>query len=133
MSMQPNGWGRDGAPGAAGATGAVGPVGPPGPPGETGATGPTGVTKRIELYSGSTDANGLYTVSYPVAFAAIPSVQPEPPSNNNQVWVKVSSSTTGFSLRLVQRASANVLGIDLLVAAVTNVAGAAVRVQVIEQ
>lgn len=130
MSIQPDSWGANGAPGA---TGAVGPVGPPGPQGETGATGPAGPSKRIELYSGTTDANGLYTVSYPVAFSTTPSVQPEPPTNNNQVWVKVASTTTGFSLRLVQRASANVLGIDLLVAAVTNVAGASVRVQVIEQ
>lgn len=100
--------------------------------GATGPAGPSGVSKRLETYDGTTDANGLFTVVYPVAFPAVPSVLPEPPASNNQVWVMASSTVSGFSLRLVQRASANVLGNDLLLAAVTNVAGAVVRAEVIE-
>lgn len=88
--------------------------------------------KRIEAYAGATDANGLLTVTYPVAFASVPNVQPEPPSVANYTWIKVSSTTTGFSLRLIQRASLTVLGLELLAAAFTNVAGASGRVLVVE-
>lgn len=94
--------------------------------------GPRGITKRIEPYSGVTDASGLFTVTYATPFAAIPSVQPEPPSAANYTWVKVSSTVNGFSLRMIQRASLNVLGVDLLASAFTNVAGAAAKVLVVE-
>jgi len=124
--------GDAGPAGAKGNTGNTGAQGPQGVKGDTGATGPAGAdAKRIDTYVGTTDANGLYTVAYPTPFAAVPSVQPEPPLAANQVWVKVSSTATGFSLRLVQRASATVLGIEILVAATTNVASAPARVVVI--
>src|SRR6185503_1148895 len=124
--------GSTGAAGPTGAKGDTGATGPVGPKGDTGAPGPAGAdAKRIDTYVGTTDANGLYTVAYPTPFAAVPSVQPEPPLAANQVWVKVSSTATGFSLRLVQRASATVLGIEILVAATTNVASAPARVVVI--
>lgn len=87
--------------------------------------------KRIDTYTGTTDANGLFTVTYPTAFAARPSVQPEPPANANQTWVVVSSTATGFSLRLVQRAAVTLLSVEVLLAATTNVSGASVRVVVI--
>lgn len=90
------------------------------------------VAKRLEGYTGTTDANGLFTVTYPVAFSATPSVLPEQTTSANQFWVKVSSTTTGFSFRLVQRAALTVLSLELLAANVTNVSGASVRVQVIE-
>jgi hypothetical protein len=94
--------------------------------------GPKGITKRIEPYIGVTDASGLYTVTYPTPFAVIPNVQPEPPTIANYTWIKVTSTTTGFSLRLIQRASLTVLGLELLAAQFTNVAGAAARVLVVE-
>lgn len=87
--------------------------------------------KRIDTYIGTTDANGLYTVTYPTPFAAVPSVQPEPPALASQVWVKVSSTTAGFSLRLTQRNAATVLGLELLLAGTVNVASAPARVVVI--
>jgi hypothetical protein len=78
-----------------------------------------------------TDSAGLFTVTFATPFPAIPTIQPEPPLVGNQVWVKVSSSATGFSIRLVQRSSAQLLGLELLLAAMTNVAGAPARVAVI--
>lgn len=89
--------------------------------------------KRIDTYSGKTDANGLYTVTYPTPFPVIPSVQPEPPAMANQVWVKVSSTTTGFSLRLLQRNVVALLGIEVLLGATVNVNGGDARVVVIAQ
>lgn len=128
--------GKDGlnstVPGPIGPTGLTGATGPQGIPGATGATGPSGISKRIEAYTGTTDANGLYAVTYPVAFSAIPNVQPEPPSVANYTWIKVSSTTTGFSLRLIQRASLTVLGLEVLAATFANVPAVTARVLVIE-
>lgn len=87
--------------------------------------------RRIDTYAGKTDANGLYTVTYATPFPAIPSVQPEPPAMPNQVWVKVNSTLTGFSLRLVQRNTVNLLNIEVLLGATVNVANADARVVVI--
>lgn len=115
-----------------GPKGLTGNTGAQGIQGLQGITGPSGISKRIEPYTGTTDANGLYTVTYPVAFSAIPNVQPEPPTVANYTWIKVTSTTTGFSLRLIQRASLTVLGLELLAAQFTNVAGAAARVLVVE-
>ena len=94
--------------------------------------GPRGITKRIEQYNGTTDASGLYTVTYATPFAQIPNVQPEPPSVANYTWVKVTSTVNGFSIRLIQRASLNVLGLDVLASTFTNVSGGAARVLVVE-
>jgi hypothetical protein len=88
-------------------------------------------SKRIETYVGTTDANGLFTVSYTTPYSGLPTVVPEPPSAANQQWIKVSSNLAGFSYRLVQRSSASVLGIDLLVSATTVVSGAPVRAVVV--
>jgi hypothetical protein len=44
----------------------------------------------------------------------------------------VSSTATGFSLRLTQRSSVTILGIEVLLAATTNVASATARVLVVE-
>jgi len=88
-------------------------------------------TKRIETYSGTTDANGLYTVTFPTPFSAIPTIQPEPPAMANQVWVKVNATATGFSLRLLQRNVVALLGIEVLLGATVNVANAPARVSVI--
>jgi len=121
-----------GPQGEKGDKGDTGDAGPAGAAGATGATGPAGQDgKRIDSYSGTTDANGLFTVTYTTAFPAIPNVQPEPYTSNNHVWQKVSSTTTGFSFRLVQRASVNLLATDLLLAAVTNVSGASVKAIVV--
>lgn len=100
--------------------------------GSKGLPGSNGISKRIEPYNGTTDSNGLFTVTYPIAFAAIPSVQPEPPTVANYTWVKVTSTTTGFSLRLIQRASLTVLTLEVLAATFTNVPGVAARVLVVE-
>jgi len=133
--------GNDGATGGIGPMGATGQNGLPGVNGTNGTNGAQGIqgpagpagldAKRIDTYNGTTDANGLFTVTYTTAFPAIPSVQPEPPLSANQTWVKVTSTATGFSMRLVQRAAVTLLSTELLLAAVTNVVGASVKATVI--
>lgn len=89
--------------------------------------------KRIETYAATTDANGLITVTYPTAFSAVPNVQPGPVPDSTMSWVLVSSTTTGFSVRLVQRAVLTVLSVQVLAGLVTNVAGSAAQVLVVER
>ena len=89
--------------------------------------------KRIDSYVGVTDANGLFTVTYPTAFPAVPSVQPGPPADSTQSWILVSSTTTGFSVRLVQRAVLTVVSVQVLAGVVTNVAAAPAQVLVVAQ
>lgn len=89
--------------------------------------------KRIETYTGTTDANGLITVTYPTPFAAVPNVHPGPVPSSDMVWVLVSSTTTGFSIRLVQRGVVTLLAVQVMLGAVTNVSGSAARVLVVER
>lgn len=95
------------------------------------ATLPT--AKRIETYVATTDANGLVTVTYPTAFPSTPSVQPGPPADSTQSWVLVSSTTTGFSVRLVQRSVLTVLSLQVLAGIVSNVPNAPAQVLVVGQ
>ena len=124
--------GDPGDDGVDGIDGLPGAKGDKGDKGDIGDTGPAGAdARRIDVYSGTTDANGLFTVTYDSAFPATPNVHLQPPTGNNQQWHFVSSSTTGFSFRLVQRAAVNLLATDLLLAAVTNVSGQACKATVV--
>lgn len=121
--------GQDGDIGPIGQTGATGPMGATGQDGLQGIPGIDG--KRIDTYSGTTDSNGLFTVTYATEFPEIPSVHPAPPDSSNQAWVKVSSTTTGFSLKLVQRSAVTLLAVEVLLAGVSNVVGASVKAIVV--
>lgn len=88
--------------------------------------------KRTETYTGSTDANGLITVTYPTAFSVVPNVQPGPPPSSDMSWVLVSSTVNGFSIRLVQRSVLTVLALQVLAGTVTSVVGSPARVLVVE-
>lgn len=87
--------------------------------------------KRIDSYSGTTDATGLLTITYTSAFPVTPAVHVEAPSSSNQVWVKVASTTTGCSFRLVQRNAVTLLSLEVLLAGTVNVVGAAGRITII--
>jgi hypothetical protein len=89
--------------------------------------------KRTETYTGVTDASGLCTVTYSTAYPAIPSVQPGPPSDSTQSWILVRSTTTGFSVRLVQRAVLTVVSVQVLAGVVSNVPSAPCQVLVVGQ
>lgn len=78
--------GPTGTAGAAGAAGAKGDTGAAGAKGDTGAQGAAGATgaqglkgdagtpKRVERFSGTTDANGIATITFSPAFAAVPDI-----------------------------------------------------------
>lgn len=95
------------------------------------ATLPT--AKRIEVYTGTTNASGQITVTYSTAFPATPVIQPPAPALANQVWTTVSSSTTGFTLQLNQRNTVTLLSAEVLLGATVPVSGASATILVVAQ
>ena len=95
------------------------------------ATFPT--AKRIETYSGTTNASGQITVTYPTAFPAVPVVQPPAPAAANQVWTTVSSTTTGFTMQLNQRNTVTLLSVEVLLGTTVPVSGTAATFLVVAQ
>lgn len=89
--------------------------------------------KRIETYSGTTNASGQITVTYPSAFPTVPVVQPPAPAAANQVWTTVSSSTTGFTMQLNQRNTVTLLSVEVLLGATVPVSGTAATFLVVAQ
>lgn len=125
--------GPTGATGATGAQGLRGLQGIQGVQGPTGPQGPSGISKRIETYTGTTNASGQIIVTYPTAFSAVPNVQPPPPALASQVWTMVASTTTGFTLQLNQRNTVTLLNIEVLLGATVPVANSAAQIVVIER
>lgn len=95
------------------------------------ATLPT--AKRIEVYTGTTNAAGQITVTYSTPFTSVPVVQPPAPTLPSQVWTTISSTTTGFTLQLNQRNTVPLLGMEVLLGATVPVNGAAATVLVVSQ
>jgi hypothetical protein len=84
-------------------------------------------------YSGTTNASGEYTITFPAAYSVPPSVSPELPNNTNpnRVINVLSVSTTSCTVRVTQKNSVNLLSTDLLLAANVAVNAAAVDVIVL--
>lgn len=89
------------------------------------------VVKRVETYAGSTDGSGNYTVTYSTPFSTVPDVQPQIQSGTPSQVVRITSSTTtGFTVQVTNRASVSLLGIEVLLASTTPVSGSSVGVLV---
>lgn len=91
--------------------------------------------KRLERYVGITNASGEYTVTYSTSYGSVPNVQPviRNQSNDKQFCMLTSSTTSGFTVKVVQRNSLNVVGIGIvLLETVTNVNGSSIDVIVTE-
>lgn len=91
------------------------------------------VARRIETYSGTTNASGQITVTYGTAYPTAPVVQPPAPAAANQVWTTVSSTTTGFTLQLNQRNTVTLLSIEVLLGATVPVAGTTAKILVVAE
>lgn len=87
--------------------------------------------RRVETFLGTTNASGNYSITYSTVFPTTPDIQPMIQSGTaNQQVLVTASSTTGFTVQVVQRSSVNILGSDVLLAAVNPVNGASVSVLV---
>lgn len=91
------------------------------------------VARRIETYSGTTNASGQITVTYGTPYPTAPVVQPPAPAAANQVWTTVSSTTTGFTLQLNQRNTVTLLSIEVLLGATVPVVGTTAKILVVAE
>lgn len=87
--------------------------------------------KRTETYLGTSDGSGNYTVTYGTAFSVTPDIQPQLQSGTITQLVRItSSSTTGFTVQVTNRATVDLLGITLISGTSTVVSGSSVGVLV---
>lgn len=87
------------------------------------------------IYSGTTNAQGNYTVTYPTAYVNIPTVISSLPNQSNaNLRVTVSaSSKTGFTINVKDGVSASVLGITIIKADLVAAPNILVEATVIER
>lgn len=89
-------------------------------------------TSSYTVYNGTTNASGEYVVVYAVAYTITPAIIPTMKAGAaNQTIRIVSSTTTGFTVKVEQRNSVNLLATDLLLATTVAVNGSAVQVVVL--
>lgn len=93
------------------------------------------INRRVELYAGTTDGSGNYTVTYPTPFSAEPHVNPTtyPPADADTRVRITASSVNGFTVRTEKNVGLVVLGITLLGFGTNAVTGVPVRVAVVGQ
>lgn len=85
--------------------------------------------KRQETFSGTTNASGVYSVSFATSYAVAPNIQANIVGGNNTQLIKITSVTaSGFSVNVVNRT--DVVG---LLPSYSNVNGASVDVIVTEK
>lgn len=90
--------------------------------------------KRQETYSGTTNSSGEYTVTFGTSFSTAPNIQANIIGGNaNQVLTITSISSTGFTVKVVERQTDTILGIVVLRNSTTNVNGASINVLITEQ
>lgn len=91
--------------------------------------------RRVEPYTGTTNSSGEITVTYATAFTNVPVVNPtiRGQTNANQLVMLTSSTTTGFTVKVVERQTDTILGIVVLQTTTANVNGATVDTSVIER
>lgn len=92
--------------------------------------------KRQLLSTGTTDASGNYTFTFPSAFSVAPNVQASianQGTNTNQFVKVVSTTTTSVTINVFQRNAVTLLGIEVLLAATANVSGATVDLLITEK
>lgn len=94
----------------------------------------TYTAKRQETYSGTTNSSGEYTVTFSTVYSQTPNIQAQFIGGTaNQMILITSVSTTGFTVKVVQRNAVTILGIEVLLAATTNVNNANVNVLITEK
>jgi len=92
---------------------------------------PATSTRRDTSYTGTTNGAGLFNITFPVAYAATPSIQANIIGGTDQYQCRVISiSTTAFSVLVYQRVSVLTLALSI---ATTPVSGATVDVLIVRR
>lgn len=91
------------------------------------------INRRVELYAGTTNGSGDYTVVYAMPFSVEPHVNPTtyPPADADTRVRLTASSVTGFTVRTEKNQGLSVLGLTVLGFGTTAVASVPVRVAVV--
>lgn len=84
---------------------------------------------KMEIFQGTTDVNGNWTVVFPTPYSATPHINPVmyPVVDTQMMCLLTAASTTGFTVQVRTRSMLSVLSVDLLSFASTPVNGANVR------
>lgn len=90
------------------------------------------VIKREEVYAGTTNGAGTFSVVYSPAFESVPHVDPQiiPQSNANRSCRVTASTESGFTVIVEERATLSVLGLNVVAAEPTPVSGSPISVLV---
>jgi hypothetical protein len=87
--------------------------------------------RKVETFLGTTDASGNFNITFANTYTTPPDVQPQLiAATFNQMVRVVSVSNTGCVLQAAQRNLVTLLGVEVLLGATVNLAGASVTVQV---
>lgn len=121
--------------GEPGAQGIQGEQGIQGIQGTQGPQGPSGISKRIELFQGTTNGSGDYSVIFIPAYAVAPHVNPEIlPQTDQTLMVRVSAvSTNGCTIHVERREVVTILGINVPGVTFQPVSGISVSAEVTER
>lgn len=88
--------------------------------------------RRVETLQGTTNASGVYQVTFANTYTVAPHVNPVLVNGTAAQVITISNLTaTGCTLTVVQRSSVTLLSIEVLLAATTPVSGATVAVLVV--
>lgn len=88
--------------------------------------------KRQEIYTGTTNASGVYSVTFGTAFSVTPNIQANIVGGTPNQFIVMTRATTGFTCTVYQRSSVTLLAVEVLLAATTLVNGATVDVIITE-
>lgn len=87
--------------------------------------------RKVETFLGTTDASGNLTITFVNTYTTPPDIQPQIIGGTFNQMVRVTSVTnTGCVVQAAQRNVVTLLGLEVLLGATVNLAGASVTVQV---
>lgn len=91
--------------------------------------------RRVETATGSTNASGQFTFTFPQDFASVPHISAEMmPSPNTETFLRVMSvSASAVTIHVFSRTGLTVLGISLLSMATVNVSAIPVSIMAMER
>lgn len=93
------------------------------------------VARRQEVYSGSTNGSGNYTVAFPTAYAVAPNIQANIIGGTDLQRSRITNiSTTGFTVNVVAQNTTTVALVGLvLIPGVTAASGVSIDVLITEK
>lgn len=75
--------------------------------------------KRQESFTGTTNSQGIYSGTYSKAFTAVPNLQVQILNGLATHSYKAVSTATGFTVTVSNRSTANIAGLEVLLATTT--------------